>query len=159
MATLAAKILALNDGKKSTREIAEKIYGAPVEPKHLSYVRVVLRQRRGAGSSENDRRYLDSSLGIAMQRRANRKALHKKLAYLAALRSSGDKEKANDASRRVRKAARMVGKSGIEAKRFANRAYNRMLEKTGNRATAREAYRIAQSQHPSDGTSLQGEMR
>ena len=59
MKTKAAQIMELYDGVRSTSEIA-KIVGCLPE-----YVRVVVRQRKGAGVSEIDKRYFSSAKGRA----------------------------------------------------------------------------------------------
>ena len=148
MATLAAKILALNDGKKSTREIAEKVYGKATD-KQMAYVRVVLRQRRGTRSSENDRGYIASSLGQAAQKRKNQKTV----AANRVLRETGDHARANDAWRRTFRVAKREGESRQQARRLAGRARESILRRTGDKTAARMAYRQASA------TSLQGEMR
>ena len=108
MATLAAKILALNDGKKSTREIAEAVYGEATEPKHLSYVRIVLRQRKGRSASKNDRRYESSPLGRATRCESSRRHYRKPerrayvLAYKKVLRATGSNAKARIAANRAK---------------------------------------------------------
>ena len=60
--TKAEQILKLYDGKRTTREIAVLVCTSD------SYVRTVARQRKGAGTSQNDRRYLQSSLGVTVKR-------------------------------------------------------------------------------------------
>lgn len=138
MTTLAAKILALNDGKRTTREIAELVYGKGCPEKRLAYVRVVLRQRKGSCSSENDRRYLESSLG-QLKRAAERAA--KKLLYL-----TGDREVARKAMRRAYKQARRNGASPIEASTISFQAYGQAMRKTGDLAEARKTYALARRQ-------------
>jgi len=61
--TKAARILELHHGILTDAQIADLIGCA------RSYVRTVRRQRKGAGQSENDRRYLDKP-GILERRRA-----------------------------------------------------------------------------------------
>lgn len=51
------KIMRLYDGKRTTREIAERVYGAPATKAQLAHVRVVARQRKGRGHSEIDKRW------------------------------------------------------------------------------------------------------
>ena len=55
--TKAEQILKLYDGSRTTREIAVLVGTTD------SYVRTVARQRKDTGTSEHDRRYLQSSLG------------------------------------------------------------------------------------------------
>jgi hypothetical protein len=63
--TKAEKILALYDGKRTTREIAD-IVGCDTP-----YVRVVARQRKGTGKSVHDKRYSASPLGKLSRSRSN----------------------------------------------------------------------------------------
>ncbi len=64
--TKAQMILDLHKQGKTTRQIAEAVYGlqpdcmARAIDKHMAYVRVVVRQRRGSRRSATDQRYLDS---------------------------------------------------------------------------------------------------
>ena len=70
--TRAEQIQALNDGKRSTRQIALAVYGdSPKLTTRMAYVRVVMRQRCGKSycMSIHDRRYQQSDHG----REANRK--------------------------------------------------------------------------------------
>ena len=66
MATKSEKILELYAQGLSTRAIAEIVGTSD------SYVRVVARQRKGRSKSENDERYLESSLGQQTVRRISR---------------------------------------------------------------------------------------
>ena len=93
--TLAAEILALYDGERTTREIANALLCRP------EYVRVVARQRRGS-TSEIDERYLKSSKGIAY--RAMKKEGVK--AYNRAYYATKDKRAARAAYKRAMEAAR-----------------------------------------------------
>lgn len=61
--TKAEHIMSLWDGKRTTGQIARKVGCLP------EYVRVVVRQRKGRGMSENDRRYRQSPLGVKVARR------------------------------------------------------------------------------------------
>jgi DNA-binding CsgD family transcriptional regulator len=90
--TLASKIMALDDGKRTTRQIADEL-GTSIE-----YVRVVMRQRKGGGSSDIDRRYRSSRLGKATDdRRAQ-----KHLAYQRTLAVTGDYSEARKAYREAK---------------------------------------------------------
>lgn len=63
--TKAENIMRLYAKGLSTTEIAEIVGCLP------EYVRVVARQRKGWGLSENDRRYRDSPRGQEMMKRVN----------------------------------------------------------------------------------------
>jgi hypothetical protein len=63
--TKAQQILALYDGKRSTREIAEIVGCDP------AYVRVAARQRHGGSRSEIDKRYVASPLGKETKRKVD----------------------------------------------------------------------------------------
>ncbi len=64
--TKKEQIMALHAKGKTTRQIAEAVYGlqpdcmAKTVDKYMAYVRVVTRQRKGAGHSKNDRKYLEN---------------------------------------------------------------------------------------------------
>jgi hypothetical protein len=61
--TKAEQILALYDGSRSTREIADIVGCDP------AYVRVAARQRKGGSRSEIDKRYVASPLGKETKRK------------------------------------------------------------------------------------------
>ncbi|MEQ8822765.1 MAG: hypothetical protein RIC14_00145 [Filomicrobium sp.] len=82
--TLAKQIMELNDGVLTTRQIADQLGTSD------SYVRVVLRQRKGSGMSDIDHRYQDR----------NRATLNaKSKAYHNTFRRTGDRELARKAAR------------------------------------------------------------
>ncbi len=64
--TKKEQIMALHKQGKTTRQIAEAVYGlkpdcmAKTIDKYMAYVRVVTRQRKGSGRSEHDRKYMES---------------------------------------------------------------------------------------------------
>ncbi len=72
------RILALHQEGKTTRQIAEAVYRLPKCAKQkeadrkMAYVRVVLRQRKGSGESEIDRRYVMRRWGAATPKEAYR---------------------------------------------------------------------------------------
>lgn len=136
MTTLADKILSLNDGKRSTRDIAEAVYRREVGDKELAYVRIVLRQRKGSKCSETDFRYVRSSLG---REKGKRDA-----AYNTAMRNTGDRAKARIAFRRAYRSARKAGASPREATNAGATAWMRAIRQTGDRKAARIAYHAAQ---------------
>jgi len=72
--TKSEQIMQLYVQGLSTREIAEKV-GC-----HPSYVRIVARQRKGSGVSENDRRYRLSERGTLKNREKSRRHYWKKKA-------------------------------------------------------------------------------
>lgn len=135
--TKAEQILDLNDGTRSNKDIAAIVGCLP------AYVRVVLHQRKGTGQSENDLRYLQSSLGKAGRARVVARTFKKRQAHYVALITSGDKDAANAAARRARRAARLAGMSIYEAKTAAINARHRVLRKTADQAKARAAYNAA----------------
>ncbi len=63
--TKAATIMALHAEGKTTKQIAEAVYGAQLSyaawDRRMAYVRVVLRQRQGGGQSQHDIAYRRSS--------------------------------------------------------------------------------------------------
>jgi len=139
MGTLAEKILALNDGIRTDREIAEAVYGKPAPDKRLAYVRVGLRQRKGTSQSEHDRRYIGSPLGRAMAARL----APAKQAYKAVLQLTMDIEKARSDGRRAYRRAKKEGRSDLEATRLYQKAYDKVLYGTGDIELAKKAYRSA----------------
>lgn len=105
--TLAAKIMKLYDGKRTTREIADTL-GCRIE-----YVRVVARQRKGGTRSEIDRRWAHSPLGRATLSAGMRKkyATPEGRAYYIAYnaeyrRSGGDTSMARRAANAAKARAR-----------------------------------------------------
>lgn len=82
--TKAKMIMGLAVKGLGTREIADSVGCLP------EYVRVVVNQRKGRGSSEVDRRYERSALGRATRRESKQKRGAKKNAYYRALRAGGD---------------------------------------------------------------------
>ncbi len=75
MTTKAQQIMDLHKQGKTTRQIAEAVYGK--QPDHAAwdrkqaYVRVVVRQREGFGRSEHDRKYMNNG-GRDMQNSSRR---------------------------------------------------------------------------------------
>ena len=71
-------ILALHAQGKTTREIAKAVYGVPdsapqkVADRKMAYIRVVLRQRKGGGASDIDRRSLMRRFGAKTYQEAIR---------------------------------------------------------------------------------------
>jgi hypothetical protein len=131
--TKSQRILALYDGKRTTKEIA-KIVGCRQE-----YVRVVSRQRKGK-SSTHDLRYRSSFLGKASQRATNANRRDAMNAYEKELLRTCDKAKARAAARKAYLAAQRVGKSIKDAKNFAKAARGRVVSRTGDHTAARRAY-------------------
>ena len=141
----AKQIMALYDGKRTTREIAE-IVGCGD-----SYVRTVARQRKGLGVSENDRRYRATELGRASRRRADVAKLAKRgrqyetanTAYFQVIMATANREAASCAGRKAYDAARLQGKSTSEAHRIRKQVYHRVLMDTADKQAARRAWRQA----------------
>jgi hypothetical protein len=126
----AKQIMALYDGKRTTREIADIVGCLP------EYVRIVARQRRGAGLSEADKRYSSSSLGKETARKYKSDNLDAARSYAATrrrvLKKTGDKEKAKEKGRAAYKAARNAGKTVQEAASAYTAAQRRALCETGD---------------------------
>ncbi len=146
--TKAAEILSLYDGARSTREIA-KIVGCLPE-----YVRVVARQRRGAGVSEIDVRYRTSPLGRQMMKRVNDGNKPARRAYFSSIHRTGDHAEAASAAREAYAAARHAGKDAKASKVTAETARRRVLLRTADKAAARAAFGAAKRQ--SGHTTLSG---
>ena len=130
--TKSEHILSLNDGKRTTREIADAVYGGRATRKQMAYTRVVLKQRRGAGLSENDRRYRESPLG-QIKRRQNSAA--NKASY-----NTGNREKARAAGRRAYRKARQEGQSFRDSNAAYRRAYFLTMCATRSREVWSKAY-------------------
>lgn len=101
------QIMFFHDGTRSTREIADLVYGAPATHAQVAHVRVVIRQRKGGGQSGHDKKYQDSlysrgdvDIARASARTAYSRARKKGLATPAA---------ATEARRKYRDAMMMTG--------------------------------------------------
>lgn len=77
----------------TTRQIADHV-GCRIE-----YVRVVVRQRKGSGTSDIDRKYEESTLGRATKSKNSKSKAPARLAYYNALYRSGDYAQARAAYR------------------------------------------------------------
>jgi hypothetical protein len=108
--TLKSRIMALHDGKRTTREIADLVYGAPASPTNVTYVRVVIRQRKGAGTSRHDVHYQDR------------------------LDKNGSRKQARAAAARAYRKARRAGQAVGQANVMRVRAYMRVLRETARSA-------------------------
>lgn len=90
--TKSAQIMALHKRGKTTREIAMAVYGLAPDPtrqvidRKMAYVRVVLRQRKGQGTSPANTRYLISK-GYKKTWQRNKERYHNDPAYRAKYRS------------------------------------------------------------------------
>jgi hypothetical protein len=127
--TKSAQIMELYAQGLSTREIAEKV-GCKIE-----YVRVVARQRKGFGESENDRRYRRSPLGKDARSRSDDKYKPKRNMNLRVMRARGDKEAASKAAAEAYALAKALGCSRAEAGAKANTARSRVLRRTAKQHT------------------------
>lgn len=87
--TKASQIMALHKQGKTTRQIAEAVYGLQpdcmpkVVDKYMAYVRVVVRQRKGSGRSEHDLKYMNNG-GQAKASARKRMLYHTDQDYRAA---------------------------------------------------------------------------
>lgn len=120
----AQQILALYDGKRTTREIADEVGCDP------AYVRVVARQRKGRGESAADKRYARSPRVIGRKRTRR-----------LVLRATADLEAARAARRQAYRSARSAGNSVREATSISASAYMRVVSQTGDRKAANKAAR------------------
>ena len=136
--TMATDILALADGKRTTRQIAERVYAErPISDKQMAYVRVVIRQRRGTKPSQADSKYSKSRLGQITYAGI--------CAYVTSINATGNKKMAKLAQRTAYQAARKAGKSAEEANRVASRERSRVLYQTANKKAAKMARAAARS--------------
>jgi len=134
----SARIMALDDGQRTPQQIAALVGCLD------SYVRVVLRQRKGGGTSEIDRRYRQSELGKATSKRQNdtRRGPHR--AYYRAAYNAFPAEQRRKVSRDAYGKARAGGASIREAARVAlNAVYKASLADPHRRELARAAYAAA----------------
>ena len=97
--TKAAEIMLLYAKGLSTKQIGELVGCRP------EYVRVVARQRKGRGVSENDKRYLASPRGQEYVRRELEKRRPGRNAYSTTLYWTGSHEAARRAYKRAQEAA------------------------------------------------------
>ena len=67
--TKSEHILSLNDGERTTRQIADAVYVGRATREQMAYTRIVLRQRKGTRGSKADLRYRASPLGREMRRK------------------------------------------------------------------------------------------
>ncbi len=135
--TKAQRILALDDGIRTTREIGGIVDCDP------AYVRVVLRQRKGGAQSEIDRRYMDSPLGQASRKRTYIKCSPRKMAWLKTIRATGNREAARVAGREAYASARAAGKSVRQANGIYALAWDGSMRATADRGKARRARKAA----------------
>lgn len=129
---LKDQIMSLHDGIRSTREIADLVYGALATAAQVTYVRVVTRQRKGASYSKYDLRYRSVAINMAALRVGRRE-----------VERTGDKIAANAAAREARLRIRQAGGSSWDGHLAAVNARNRMLYKTGDRIAGMQAAREA----------------
>lgn len=132
-----AQILALYDGVRTTREIAD-IVGCG-----MSYVRVVARQRKGRSMSEIDIRYLTSERGRATTRARRPRELASLRARHEIAKATGDRAAARAAAAAARRAAREGGATGREAETRASVAYRQAMFASADDALMRERGREA----------------
>lgn len=139
--TKSQQIMALYDGKRTTREIADLVGCKP------EYVRVVARQRKGGGLSEIDHRYRETERGRAAIGRSNLKRRPQLVASLHAhnkvVRATGSRDAARQAARTARDAARLQGKNPYEAYDIYRRVYWRIMRQTSDLKKAKAASRRA----------------
>lgn len=134
--TKSEQILALHDGKRTPREIADIVGCRP------EYVRVVARQRRGSGMSDIDRRYVASPKGQRTAARMAHLKVSAKAAYNRVLYRSIPKPERGRLYRNAKHAALAAGKSPAEAHAIGCRAiWRSALANDRTRRAARAAYR------------------
>lgn len=124
---LKDRIMQLHDGKRSTREIADLVYGEPATRTQMAYARIVIRQRKGGALSPIDKKYLDTG-GRVLQRARSRVLL-----------DTGEKKKAAAARRDEYRRLRLSGLSWQQANPMASRVYSKVLRASANLDAARRA--------------------
>lgn len=125
-----AQILALYDGVRTTREIAEIVGCDP------AYVRVVARQRKGLGPSDADRRYMAGPRWDAVLERRN--------ARRSRIMRLGDKAAGRVVAREVYLTLREAGADIESARRAAAAARQKVLRRTAYAAYQQTALEAAE---------------
>lgn len=134
------RILKLNDGARTMEEIAALVGCLP------AYCRVVIRQRKGGGTSDIDRKYLASDKGLKMKDISN----IQKNVYAKVLMKTGNLEKANKAARKAYHEARDSGADVKTACKVFNRTRMKHLYTTGDKTFASAAAKLARQEARSE---------
>ena len=127
MLKLKDQIMLFHDGIRSTREIADLVYGEPATSAQVAYVRVVTRQRKGTASSKADLAYWRKP-GIKKAHRASGMAKY----------HTGDRVAARIAATAAYAKFRKQGLSAKEACRRCGGVYSTAMRATGNVLIAME---------------------
>lgn len=129
----AARIVALWDGMRTTKEIADIVGCAP------PYVRSVMQRHRGGGMSAGDRNYIGRPEVRFAKSQATR-AAHKVAS------KTGDRRRANKLATQAYRRAKDEGVSTKEANRIYNTVRKKVLYETKNKdlssEMAQRAYRL-----------------
>ena len=127
------RILKLNDGARTMEEIAALVGCLP------AYCRVVIRQRKGGGTSDIDRKYLASDKGRKTKNASNAQSR----IYMRVLAKTGNLDKANGSARKAYREARDLGADVKTACKVFNRTRMKHLYNTGDKTFARAAAKLA----------------